>query len=688
MEEVRQDQRKSHTRSPERAASTTVETHNLAEGEIVSERYKIKSLIGQGGMGSVYLVEQIFLHKLYALKTLHPAQMSETAWRRFQKEAQTIGALHHPCLLNVYDFGMIDEEQPFFVMDYCEGDTLSHYLDLNGVLPIPAFYSVFQKVCSALAHAHEKGVVHRDIKPSNIIIEATAKDEYNVRVVDFGIAKLTSALEQESNDLTRTGEVFGTPFYMSPEQCLGIAIDHRADIYSLGCVMYQALTGSTPFVGDTPLSIMMQHQGAVPVSLKEASLGRTYPAQLESIVQKMLAKDPADRYQNLSDVVNDLGAAKLGRRVLSVTPEMVGKKKRIDLAFKIFGGVSAFLGVAAMSFVIGRTSAPLKSTYNILPVHITAAQEQVIGAKDRALTDAANKDGKYFSSFDEPSKRTFHFNKSEDDAPGIMIFPNSVDCMTAQALPDGLKKIYAVGDVIVNNFQPFELIAGDTLADNPSMLTRFRADEVNSLAMTSALPNVFHDDAVAQCVHLKSIERVKLEASIYLTDASLNYLEQLPNLVQLQCSKTAITGSGVGKMHNIQKFTALDLSSLRDDSGSDVLPALKNSKAMRDLNLRRGAMDDEELDLISTIENLEKLDISGTVINDRNIGKLAALKHLRSLNVYDAPKLTPKCLATLAKFPALKTLCIGMSKKPNQWTDALPKFAEEHKGQIEICSMD
>jgi serine/threonine protein kinase len=718
-------------------------SYQLAPGQIIGDRYEVKSVIGHGGMGCVYLVEQIFLHKVFALKTLHPGHMSDLAWRRFQKEAQATSAFDHAGLIKVYDFGMIGELQPFFVMDYFEGETLSSHIERSGALPLSDVLSIFIQVCSALAHAHKQGVVHRDIKPSNILI-AKVNDEYQIKIVDFGIAKLTSAADSETLALTRTGEVFGTPYYMSPEQCLGTAIDHRADIYSLGCVLFQALTGMPPFIGDTALSIMMQHQSSEPVSLREASLGKTFPQAADAVLRKMLQKNPNERYQNVSEVATDLEAIRRGQRIshdISVSVPTATSKSRFPVQTVL--ACLASLGLLLVAFVIGRSSAvnsnasrraaaesesslrsqegtassaqrgsvedvPSLQTTSVSTVKKGAgrtmniknsggsgsdAKEEnspvavalgMISVKDDAfskdpappisvatngITTAA--DSRYYSVIGDPKDlrnhglRVFHFG--EQSSPGIMIFPPSVDCLTAEVKKDGNKKVFARGDVVVSNFKPFTLMLSDEAGENPALLKRFRPDEVEGLNMVSIDNSVFSDKTLAACASLKSVKRIKIDLCRSVTDDSMQYLDQLPELQELVLNKTSVNGGGVGKLHRIKQLRLLDLGSLKDESGSSVLPYLSGSTAIEVLNLRRSSLDDSYAQYLSNLPNLQSLEVSSNGLTDVTIKKLQTLKHLEDLNVFSCPDITSKSFACLARFPALKMLTISYVREPDEF---------------------
>ena len=288
----------------------------LTPGQMLEDKYEVISLIGVGGMGKVYKVRQVFLNKALALKVLDLQQMGEMQIRRFQLEAKAAFSLSHPNLVKVFDFGLLDKVEPYLVMDFVDGVTLHEHLRKSGPLTPEQAVKVFVQAASGLAYAHRYQVVHRDIKPSNIMLDAQSKIGTNnsVKIVDFGIAKLAESGEVQG--LTRTGEVFGSPLYMSPEQCSGEIVDHRSDIYSLGCSLFEALTGTPPHVGNSALRTMMLHQTAPAPYLREASLGTSYPENLEVIVHKMLEKSPSERYQILEEVVDDLNKA-LGEVSLS-----------------------------------------------------------------------------------------------------------------------------------------------------------------------------------------------------------------------------------------------------------------------------------------------------------------------------------------------------------------------------------
>jgi len=298
-------------------------------GTRVDNRYLLKSIIGTGGMSAVYKATDIYLKKDIALKMLLPHTMHfPLSLQRFQQEAQAASGLAHANVVTVYSFGVAEDTgRPYLAMDYLEGDSLSTFIGETRTIPVDRAIHIFIQVADALGHAHEKGVIHRDLKPSNVILVHNGNDPDFVKIVDFGIAKL---LNQEGSDavrLTQTGEIFGSPMYMSPEQCRGDKLDARADIYSLGCLMYEALVGDPPHGGSNSLEILYKHINVVPLPMSEAPF--PVPHRLEKIIFKTLAKEPAERYQTMEALRHELiGFA--NERKFGVLARL---KDRIELAW-------------------------------------------------------------------------------------------------------------------------------------------------------------------------------------------------------------------------------------------------------------------------------------------------------------------------------------------------------------------
>lgn len=274
----------------------------LAPGELVGQSYQIIRCLGTGGMSTVYLARSVNGDELVALKMLNASiSLDEEARLRFERETRAMKRLSHPNLLTLKDYGKTAEGQRYFVMDYLDGRSLDQEIAQLKAIEQNRALHLFRQVCAGMKHAHEAGVVHRDLKPGNIFITQPPDQPDFVKVLDFGIAKLSCNVDDTESNLTQKGQVLGSPRYMSPEQCLGQTLDARSDIYSLGCVMYQAISGQTPFNGEHALAILYKQVNEAPHALGEmVPFGLSH--RIESVVLKCLAKKREDRYQSMAEL--------------------------------------------------------------------------------------------------------------------------------------------------------------------------------------------------------------------------------------------------------------------------------------------------------------------------------------------------------------------------------------------------
>jgi serine/threonine protein kinase len=295
---------------------------DLAEGAIIARAYQIVKLIGRGGMGEVYLAKHLTLGKPCALKVIPPGKVDEMGWQRFQAEARLLAKLEHLNLVHVVDLGIHEGCLPFYAMDFIDGLTLADMLAQNGPLSVKLATEIFMQVCDGVDFAHRNGIIHRDLKPANIMIvrsqsQAQPKaqaEKITVKILDFGLAKLTQH-DRSKQSLTAVGEIFGSPFYMSPEQCSGGKIDNRSDIYSVGCALFESLTERPPFYGNQAAAIMNGHQFGDPPMLASVVGTNVFPDGLEVVVAKLLRKNPAERYQTMAELKGDLERVARGENV-------------------------------------------------------------------------------------------------------------------------------------------------------------------------------------------------------------------------------------------------------------------------------------------------------------------------------------------------------------------------------------
>ncbi|NCX33422.1 MAG: serine/threonine-protein kinase [Actinobacteria bacterium] len=342
---------------------------------VLGDRYKLGQMIGTGGMADVYIADDQRLHREVAVKILRSDLARDPAFiNRFNKEALAAAGLNHPGIVSVYDSGQEETPSgvmPYIVMEYVEGHTLREILHSGDRLPFERAIEIVEGVLNALAYSHKNGLVHRDIKPGNIMITDTGE----VKVMDFGIAR---ALSDAGATLTSTWNIVGTAQYLSPEQATGGQADERSDLYSVGCLFYELVSGKPPFSGETPVAIAYQHVSAplTPVTSIEPSLD---PA-LNAFFEVALAKNSSDRYGSAAAMLKDLKKLSRGERITTQIPKQRGAKSAGRNRFAAIALTLAGV-VGLTSFFIFRPtpSAELKTLPNVVGLTESEARTQLSG---------------------------------------------------------------------------------------------------------------------------------------------------------------------------------------------------------------------------------------------------------------------------------------------------------------------
>lgn len=331
---------------------------------IVNDRYEIGKRIGRGGMAEIFQSRDILLDRQVAIKVLFPEFATDPAFvERFRREAQSAANLNHPNIVGVYDWGKVNNTY-YIAMEYVNGRTLADILKQSGTLTPMQVCDVMTEVSSALASAHQNGVIHRDVKPGNILVSTTGQ----VKVADFGIARALGAGVEQG--LTQTGAVMGTATYFSPEQAQGTNADQRSDIYSLGVVMYEMLSGVVPFTGENAVAIAYKQVHEQPVPLIERA--NSIPADLAAVVSKCMAKSPDDRYSTADEVRNELRRFIEGVPVLALSgfatangPESNNATQQIPITD--VNATTVLHAQDAATQIIPATQTPKKKITNIPP---------------------------------------------------------------------------------------------------------------------------------------------------------------------------------------------------------------------------------------------------------------------------------------------------------------------------------
>lgn len=648
--------------------------------DIVGENYEIISLIGVGGMGYVYRVRHRILQKQYAMKTLSSQHVSEIAWRRLQVEAQAIARMNHPNIVGIHNLGLHEDRLPYYVMDLLDGEALADRLK-RGSLTLAQALPIFIEVCKGLGYAHKKGIIHRDIKPGNIILlKEPDSSGATVKIVDFGIAKLSGASDPNNQNLTCIGEVFGSPYYMSPEQCEGKRIDARSDIYSVGCTLFEALVGHPPFKGNNPVQTMVMHQSQEPPSMSAAS-GKNFPDEIEELVATLLAKAPMDRYQSLDKVAEDLQSIAAGREVktkalfdthILFAPEQQEQEdqptRRLPTGVILALTAATVLIAAASWFFVtkqsehGRNSKQVvaKAAATAVKTQATKKASTTSNTKANAVISTTEKqpfshiivgsDGKQVKQFDFPT----------DNYLGRMFINESTEYWSAKG-----SRQFPISTKL-------ELVASPQLMDQLYNLERFRPDDLWGIRLFQQamppekpgsgngefmLPESYESDielAIKHLQRLTGLKKLDLLECPNATDKCIDQINKLPSLTVLRASKTNISGQGLSNLTRIKELEKLTYA--EGTHVSTLLKALAGSKKLTTLGLDRPAsrtLTLSDLKLIASCKNLTRLDLDDCKLDREGLAILATLPHLKMLYA-SGNKLDESCFPILRQMPSLE----------------------------------
>ncbi len=304
---------------------------------LIAGRYRVVKRLGEGGMGEVYLAMHEAIEKKVALKVLRTEYSAKAdIVTRFQQEAISASRIKHPNVLEIFDFGQLDNGAFYLAMEFLEGQDLADELQRVIVLPPHDGIRIALQICRALSAAHGKGVVHRDMKPENVFLQRVADGEEIVKIVDFGIAQLRTNEEAEKQQptrrrLTKTGMIFGTPEYMSPEQAAGKKADQRVDIYATGIILYEMFTGAVPFTGETFMAVLAAHLNDDPPPMRMIAPDLKISAELEAVIMRALAKKPDERFQTMSEMAQALMATPEGLGAGPVTRQLMASDPQLSM---------------------------------------------------------------------------------------------------------------------------------------------------------------------------------------------------------------------------------------------------------------------------------------------------------------------------------------------------------------------
>lgn len=685
-------------------------------GEIVGGSYEVLDFLGRGAMGMVYKVKHVSMSAEYALKILTGNQISEMNVLRFQNEAQAIAKLNHPNIIAVYNFGLHDGRLPFYVMDLLSGENLLEKVDAFGPPPIDVVLSMYIEVCAGLSYAHKKGILHRDVKPANfVVLDAPDVRGARIKVVDFGIVKFAEELKPDAQKLTAVGDVCGSPSYMSPEQASAQKIDARSDVYSLGCSLFQTLTGRLPFLGRSATDTMMMHFQKDAPTLASKGDGRVYSEELEALVARMLAKAPMDRYQSMDQVALDLrnildgkplGTPAAPARSAEISPSRPGttgdaRRTVKDLSASgkqpvfsdpaqtaasesddtgsfagaasgistrakalVLGGAVLTISVAAGAFFLFRPQAkpavaPLaavavkQSPTSLSPVSVPA---QKASSNDLLLESNVPPDLEHVKLPSLTTAKYFSRIVNEGGKQYVEFdFPKpSQNEFLAYVATTRESYSSTEGKVRFLKGAPITIAPKPTSVKMPQFFEKFRPGEISGLFLSDMAPS---DELFKMVVpRLPGITRLFMNRSPQLTDKIMPDLSRL-NLTLFFASGTSIDGAQLARASFWPRLKQLNLSNC--SNLSPVLQKLSGSNNLLYLNLADNKLSPRDYEYISELPSLKFLDLSHTKMEAVDLQKLAALKQLTRLDAIYMHVKDGSLADCLKRLPSLKSLTIA-----------------------------
>lgn len=636
-------------------------------GTMFESIYELNRVIASGGMGLVYEARDATTEQTVAIKMLHAHMLSDAFVMRFQREGKAASQLSHPNLLKVYELGVTDTNQPYMVMEFVPGYSLADEIRRSPIA-LKRAIPIFVQICDALAHAHQRGVLHRDLKPSNILLTQMDDGREVVKIVDFGIAKVLD----DDGKITRTGQVLGSPAYMSPEQCSGGHVDNRSDIYSLGCLMFETLTGKPPFVSESSLKIIMHHRSTAPPTLASFMTQFEVPKALDDIFKKVFAKQPDQRYQTVDELKVDLLALE------ETMPDQLPKKKaqakkrskrhrgiKIDremimVASVVLGSVVLASGAAFFLMMEPKKSDP------VTPTERSSSLERPDSDDDAKKRDKI----RMLAKLDMRKVTDQDLIWCESVADSLPELPLSGSQVSDTGMASFLRK---------NKFSILTKINLDNTAvgkDTCAALLHVPTLQILKLKNT----NVKDADGML-IARLKNLEELSLE-STGIQDITVRDLSQCPRLSELNLAWTRVTSNACSAIASMQGLKELSLRGTRiNNSGLQQLAELRT---LTSLDVGSTDIDDKGLDSIGRLERLEKLNLSYTKVNGKALSILKGLPSLLQLDL-KGTSLTDK---TVSDFnPVTENLdlsCTGVGDGIGSRLAKLEKLTELYVSQTNV----
>lgn len=604
---------------------------------LFADRYRIVKQVGEGGMGVVFEAKDELLKKTVAIKTIRKGYIQGDHVIRFQQEAKALATLNHPGLVPLYVFGLTEDNEPYMVMRFERGTTLADMIRGRGHLPLIRSLNIFIQIADAMQHAHSHGVLHRDLKPGNIMIRGPL-DAPEVVVLDFGVAMIEAG--DAIATLTKTGMIIGTPNYMSPEQVRGRDVDARSDIYALGCIMYETLTGKQPFSAATALELLSQKSTSEAPSINDAhgnNGSNSFPLGIAEIVATALATDANERYQSMQELKNDLLAFKGGDYKAAGSEGEIPVVSQVARADKS----ARLIIVAAGIFVIGLV-------FSFVFVAKVTDDPSSKPVSPSATTGSSAGSRSHESKVSEP----------------LALWEYENAALTAYELPDeqslkaSLKKSFQRGplkSVLVRDSSvTCECLADADLKEETAEIYEFTT---NGCPVT--------EKGMAAIGKLPALKYLHVRGAA-LTAGGIAAVRDL-DLDLLDIERATIDQHGLDEILNFKKLKYLYLALIPSVSDQYVQRLAESLKQLKGLSLQSSsAVTRKCLPSLKRLKNLTALNINMMKLEESDISILAEFPSLTSLEMRGNKGISAEALKKLAKLKNLQKLIIESQLAPEK----------------------
>ncbi|MBI1269184.1 protein kinase [bacterium] len=633
--------------------------------EILPERYKLGSVLGEGGMGKVYKAYDSFLDQTVSIKFLKNSGDLEKSALRFQKEAKTVSALNHSNIATVLDFGILNNSTLYMVSSYIDAVDLKKRIKEKGPLKILEALNVLEQIADCLDYIHEKGILHRDIKSSNILLKEDSPDSIRAYLLDFGIAK-----SEFNKELTMPGGVLGSPHYLSPEQAAGLPLDERSDVYSLAVVAYEMISGELPFRGDTVFDIINKHLHEDAPPLQAVSNRADIPAALESLIEGMLVKDPSARVQTMKEVASTCATIREGILDLQRQAQVHYQEPLFAEEFEIHVTPLKEDPDRAKNRKFLYLAAGLILTAGASGLVVLTLQE----TKEREISISAQR---HSSKVDQSKVSDLAVDFNCDLVDKAMIrkenkkkITGSLNLDVYKALPasDGTLPDWKQLQEIENDFY---LVLEALDLDIEDLKEIVKAPDLKGIMITNS--QNFNDQCLEIIAGKNDIATLRFSYLRKITRNGYAELKRLTALQSLEINHAELSKDDVSVLTNLDTLKSLKLHSntnLDDEALSLILEKMPNLESLsiedcnikgrtldragkaRDLislNLSKNPIDDAGLAKLATSgSNLAYIDLSGTLITGKGLKNLSGLQNLKELTLGNCPNLNSIEIDTLS----------------------------------------